>query len=66
MSKKTIIDRVVEQIIDDICNYNDTAALEEFLVLLYSEKTHQFYKGYIPEEEWKDYSDFDDEIKSYS
>ncbi len=56
---KTIIDRVVEQIIDDICNYNDTAALEEFLQLLHNEKTHKFFQGYLPEEEWKDYPDYD-------
>jgi hypothetical protein len=57
---KTIIDRVVEQIIDDICNYNDTTALEEFLVLLYNKKTHDYFKGYLPEEEWKDYDDYND------
>jgi hypothetical protein len=59
---KTIIDRVVEQIIDDICNYNDTTALEELLVLLYNKKTHEYFKGYLPEEEWKDYDDFSDII----
>jgi hypothetical protein len=56
---KTIIDRVVEEIIDDICNYKDTAALEEFLLLLYNKKTHEFFQGYLPEEEWKDYPDYD-------
>jgi len=62
---KTIIDCVVEQIIDDICNYNDTAALEEFLLLLYSEKTHQYFKGYLSEDLWKDYDDYTD-LSDYS
>jgi hypothetical protein len=58
MDDKTMIDRVIEQIKNDLY-YNDTEALEEFLALLYNKKTHEYFKGYIPEEEWDNYTDYE-------
>jgi hypothetical protein len=55
---KTLIDKIIEQITDDICNYHNTEALEEFLILLHNEKTHSIFINFLPEEEQKDYTDY--------
>lgn len=47
--EKTIIDYVIMQIKDDL-HYNETDAIEEMLKLLYTKKTHEIFKAYLPED----------------
>lgn len=57
--KDNIIDAVVRQIKEDL-QYNETESLEEMLKLLYSKKTHETFKNYLPEEIWHHYQDYEE------